>query len=154
MIKIDLFRGYFGIGIFNPKYEENIGTLWRHAQLFNASFIFVIGNKILNHPTNTTKTQNHIPLYYYKTFDDFISNLPKNVKMVDIELDEKSIMLHDFKHPENAIYLLGSKGTGLPTEIINRCDDIVQIYTPRPQSMNVATSGTMIMYDRTIKLRN
>ena len=30
-------------------------------------------------------------------------------------------------------------------------DYVVKLYAPKPQSMNVATTGTLVMYDRTIK---
>ena len=38
-----LKRGFFGIGIFHAKNEENIGTLWRSASILGADFIFTIG---------------------------------------------------------------------------------------------------------------
>ena len=33
---------YFGIGIYKPKTQENIGSLWRTAYILGASFIFFI----------------------------------------------------------------------------------------------------------------
>jgi hypothetical protein len=33
-------RGYFGIGIYHGKTEENIGTLWRSAYAYGADFVF------------------------------------------------------------------------------------------------------------------
>ena len=39
---------YFGIGIQNGKTPENLGVLWRTAQNMGASFIFTIGNPMLN----------------------------------------------------------------------------------------------------------
>lgn len=153
MQKIDSFRGYFGIGIFNPKVQENIGTLWRHAYLYNASFIFTIGSKPKKQVTDTINSFNHIPLYYYETFEEFLKNIPKGCELIGIELDKKSIDLQDFKHPLNCIYLLGNEGYGLPQEIMEKCNNIIQVYSPKPQSMNVAVTGTLIIYDRIIKLK-
>ena len=36
---------YFEIGVYHPKKEVNIGTLWRTAYQLGASVIFTIGLK-------------------------------------------------------------------------------------------------------------
>ena len=36
---------FYGIGIVNTKTEANIGTLWRSAHAFGASFIFTVGRR-------------------------------------------------------------------------------------------------------------
>ena len=153
MKKIYNARGFFGIGIFQPKFEENIGTLWRHAYLYNASFVFVIGGRYKFQCTDTNKATNHIPLYHYETWEDFKSNIPVNAQLIAIELDDNSECLSTFKHPLNSIYILGSEGCGLPRNIIDECNYIVEIFSLKPQSMNVATTGTLVMYDRVIKLK-
>lgn len=151
MQKIDLLRGFFGIGIYQPKHQENIGTLWRHAYLYNASFIFSIGAKYRKQCSDTPKSQNHIPYYFYDTYEDFINNMPEGCEVVNIELDSKAVELSGFKHPQRAVYLLGSESHGIPPSIMQLADHVVKLYTPKPQSMNVATTGTIVMYDRTIK---
>lgn len=153
MQKIDSLRGYFGIGIYMPKHDENIGTLWRHAYLYNASFIFTIGKKYSKQCSDTSNSYNHIPLYYYETYDHFKASLPEGCDTIAVELDPFSVPLQDFEHPLRVVYLLGNESHGLPKEIINEVDHTVQIYAPKPQSMNVATSGTIVMYDRSIKAR-
>lgn len=40
-----LNRGYFGIGIYKPKTNTNIGTLWRSVFQLGAAYIFVIGQR-------------------------------------------------------------------------------------------------------------
>ena len=35
-------RGFYAIGIEKTKTKENIGTLWRSAQAFDAAFIFTL----------------------------------------------------------------------------------------------------------------
>lgn len=39
-------KGYFGIGIENALQTQNIGTIWRSAQIMGADFIFIIGGII------------------------------------------------------------------------------------------------------------
>lgn len=143
-------RGYFGIGVLNPKVEENIGTLWRHARLYGAEFIFTIGRRYKKQASDTSATSRHIPLYHYKDFEDFESHLPLDCKLICVELEDDSVSLPDFRHPERAVYLLGAEDHGIPREItIDR--PIIQIPAVEPQSMNVSVSGTLVMYDRFTK---
>lgn len=153
-MKVDNYPGFFGIGIYEPKFSENIGTLWRHAYLYNASFVFTIGAKYKRQATETNKATRHIPLLHYDDFNNCKENMPKNSEFVAVELSDNATCLSKFTHPKNGVYLLGAEATGIPKEILSEFKKVVQIYTPRPQSMNVSTSGTLVMYDRTIKLRN
>ena len=74
MQKIDLFRGYFSIGIYEPKVSENIGTLWRHAYLYNAYVLFSpLEPNIRNKKLITMKSLSHIPLNKYEKFEDFFN---------------------------------------------------------------------------------
>lgn len=143
-------RGYFGIGIFHPKTHMNIGTLWRHAQVYDADFIFTIGKRYKKEPTDTQNASLHIPLYNYKDWDDFQEHRPYNCPLVCVELANHAHTLQNSTHPERAIYLLGAEDHGLPTSITTE-NQTVQIEAPNPQSMNVAVAGTMVMYDRYVK---
>lgn len=143
-------RGFFGIGIYNPKTEMNIGTLWRSAQNFGASFIFTIGDRYKKQRTDTTKTERHIPHYNYKDWKQFMENKPLNAPIVFIEQTEKARDIKNFIHPETAIYILGSEDKGIPNELI-RGNQVVFIDTPR--CLNVAVAGSIIMFDRLNKSR-
>lgn len=56
-------KGYFGIGIMNPKTEMNVGSLWRSANILGASYIFTIGKRIPKQASDTMRTCNSIPFY-------------------------------------------------------------------------------------------
>jgi len=146
-------RGYFGIGIFHGKHEINIGTLWRHAYMYRAAFVFTIGARYRAQSSDTLKTPKHIPMYHYSDVDVFMESRPYDCPLVCVELSEGSISLPDFTHPERAIYLLGAEDHGLPGSVLDRAQYIVQIPCPSPQSMNVAVTGTLVMYDRFLKSR-
>lgn len=141
-------RGYFGIGIINGKNEVNLGTLWRSANIFGASFIFTIGRRYpkRGQSTDTMKTDRHIPLYEYDNFEDF--KIPRNCELIAIELDTKSKPIQLFKHPERAIYLLGAEDKGIPDIILNKCR-IIQL--PGNHCLNVSVAGSIVMYDRILK---
>lgn len=141
-------RGFFGIGIYNPKSEVNIGSLWRTAQNLNASFIFTIGKRYKRESSDTTKAFRHVPLYHYSTFEEFEKSLPFDTQVVLVEQDVKANNLIDFYHPERVAYVLGAEDYGFPKEIL-KGHNIVQI--PSQRCLNVAIAGSIVLYDRIAK---
>ncbi len=144
-------RGFFGIGIEHTKSELNMGTLWRSASIMGASFIFTIGKRYKRQGSDTMKSWKHIPLYNYKTFDEFYKLIPHDCLLTGIEITDKSIPITEFKHPERTIYLLGAEDHGLTNNAISKCHRIIQL--PGQYCMNVAVAGSIVMYDRIIKYK-
>lgn len=144
-------RGYFGIGIEHHLSDHNIGTLWRSAYNLGASFIFTIGRKYKKQSSDTRKAYRSIPLFQYDDFEDFYNSFPKDCRLVGIEITDNSEDVTEFKHPERCVYLLGSEGQGLTQEAMEHCHFIVEI--PTKHCINVAMSGTIVMYDRLTKLK-
>lgn len=142
-------RGYFGIGIYNGKNEQNIGTLWRSATILGADFIFTIGKRYKRQCSDTTDAPRHIPLFHYKDFDDFFSHVPHDCPVVAVELSDNSVPLETYKHRERCIYLLGAEDYGIPPKVLNRCIETVQLIGKF--CYNVATAGSIVMYDRASK---
>lgn len=141
-------KGYFGIGILNPKNEMNVGSLWRSANILGASFIFTIGKRIPKQSSDTLKTCNSIPFYFFATFEDFYQAMPYNCRLVGVELDERSSPVETYKHLDKCIYLLGAEDYGITPEARNKCHQLVQL--PKG-NFNLANAGSIIMYDRYIK---
>lgn len=142
-------RGYFGIGIYHGKTEENIGTLWRSANIFGADFIFTIGKRYSNQCSDTMKTPRHIPLFHYTDWNDFFAHVPYDCPVVAVELDDRSIPIQNYIHRERCIYLLGAEDHGIPEEILTGCSEIVQL--PGDVCLNVSTAGSIVMFDRISK---
>lgn len=144
-------RGYFGIGIFNGKNSDNIGTLWRSAAILGADFIFTIGKRYKKQCSDTMKTPRHIPLYAYTDADDFFSHVPYGCPVVAVEMHDESVMLEEYCHRERCIYLLGAEDNGIPESVLYRCKEIVQL--TGDTCYNVAVAGSIVMYDRAAKRR-
>lgn len=146
-------KGYFGIGIFQSKFESNLGTLWRHALIFGAAFIFTIEKRYTVQRTDTIKATKNMPLFHFDLFSDFKKFIPHNVKLVGIENDTgvKAVRdLKDLTHPTRAIYLLGAEDTGLPEYVYNKCHHLIEIPN-LPECLNVSVTGSIVMYDRMVK---
>lgn len=142
-------RGFFGIGIQHTKTKQNVGTLWRSASIMGASFIFTIGKRYRKQSSDTMQSWKHIPLYNYETFDEFYKALPYDCQLIGIELDEESVPIEQFKHPERCVYLLGAEDHGLTNEAITKCHGLIQL--PGEFCMNVSVAGSIAMYDRILK---
>lgn len=142
-------RGYFGIGMYAPTKECNLGTLWRSAHSFGASFIFTIGAKYKRRASDTTHASKHIPYFPLTNFSEFESFRPHNCQLVGVEITDNARNLATFIHPERAIYLLGPENSSLGKSILKKCNHVVKFNTKF--CLNVASAGTIVMYDRSIK---
>lgn len=143
-------EGFFGIGIYHPEIEENIGTLWRTAYILGASFIFIIGKRFKKESSDVTHSWSKIPLYIHDDFSSFLKSLPYSTQLIGIEMHEHSTALHQYVHPTRAVYLLGSESAGLPENILNQCHALISL--PGNFSLNVATAGSIVIYDRIGKI--
>ncbi|MEM7718899.1 MAG: RNA methyltransferase [Pseudomonadota bacterium] len=141
-------KGYFGIGIYETKEADNVGTLWRSAMNFGADYIFTIGKRYKKQRTDTTKTWRNIPLFEFRDWDDFISHSPRDADLVFIEQTPDAKPLETYAHPKQAIYILGAEDHGVPEELM-RGHRKVEINTP--MCLNVASAGSIVMYDRQTK---
>lgn len=139
-------ESFFGIGIYQPKTGHNIGTLWRSAYILGASFIFIVDGKYKHQTSDTTKSWSKIPFYRYNDIQHFYDSLPYSTQLVGVELSENSQSICTFAHPARAAYLLGSEDNGLPELVLEKCHYLIQL--PGEMSMNVAASGSIVMYDR------
>jgi tRNA G18 (ribose-2'-O)-methylase SpoU len=138
--------------VWQPKTEYNLGTLWRNAYCFNASFIGLIGRRFKRENTDTVKAWRHVPLYEYEDWDHFLSCRPYNCKLIAIDLVPEAQRLETFCHPERCIYLLGGEDRTLPRHICAAAQHVVKIRTAA--CLNVAQAGGIVMYDRQQKTSN
>ena len=142
-------RGYCGIGIVNGKTVANLGTLWRSAYCLGADFIFTIGARYSKQSSDTVRAYRHIPLWNFIDFEDFNTHRPYGCVLVGIELTDRSKPLGTFCHPERAIYLLGQEDGSLSPQILDKCNHIIQFTSKH--CLNVASAGTVVLYDRQMK---
>ncbi|PIE39958.1 MAG: rRNA methyltransferase [Gammaproteobacteria bacterium] len=141
---------FYGIGIMHGTKPVNIGTLWRSAYIFGASFIFTVDKKYKKQSADVIITPSRIPLYHYRDFADLKSHLPHGAPLVGIELTDNAVYLNEFDHPRRAVYLLGSETNGLSDKVLADCHHVVKL--PGNFSLNVAVAGAILMHDRITKI--
>jgi tRNA G18 (ribose-2'-O)-methylase SpoU len=144
-------RGFFGIGVAGVSKSMNVGSLFRTAHAFGASFIFTVGPKYtrkVGRGADTANTPLQVPFYEFPDAEGLI--LPENTELVGVEIVDDAIELPSFRHPRQAAYILGGERTSLPPEILARCSYSVRI--PTYFSINVGLAGALVMYDRLTSL--
>lgn len=142
-------RGYFGVALWNPKAQVNIGTMLRSAHNLGAAFVSVFGHRYRHQSSDTVKSYRHIPLFTYDNCEDFWDHLPKDCLPVAVEIHRRSKDLTKVTHPERAVYILGPEDGSLPEFITDRAHVIVQI--PSKFCLNLACAGSIVLYDRLLK---
>jgi len=144
-------RGYFGIGVEGLSKPMNAGNLFRSAHAFGASFVFTVAAAYDDalRKSDTSDAVGQVPFYSFDTLESM--RLPRGCALVGIELMDDAVELPSFRHPRNAAYVLGMERGSLTPEMLACCDHVVKI--PTSFSLNVATAGAVVMYDRMMSAR-
>lgn len=138
------------IALYEPKFEENVGTALRSAYLLGVDSISIINGspKVIKQASNTPKVERHIPIIFYASWPEF--HAQKDFVFA-VEMDEMGTDLREFDHPWNAAYLFGNESRGIPKEICNQCAGVICIPAKKPYSYNLATAVSIVLYDRFAK---
>lgn len=142
-------RGYFGIGVEGSNKVMNAGNLLRTTHAFGGSFFFFVQPTLNMHElelSDTARSTGEMPVYRFNSAKDLF--LPKDCKLVGVELTDDAIDLPRFYHPKQAAYILGPEKGNLSPEMQARCDHMVKI--PMKFCVNVGIAGSLVIYDRLI----
>lgn len=143
-------RGYFGVGTDGLSKPMNLGNLLRIAHAFGASFFFTLAGrvKLSEAQSDTSHAAGHIPVYQFRSIDEFL--LPQGCRLVGVEITGDAVELPRFRHPLRAAYVFGSERMSLSPETLRACEFVVKI--PTRFSINVGMAGAIVLYDRLISL--
>ena len=144
-------RGYFGIGVEGISKSMNVGSLFRTAHAFGASFVFTIAaqyERTEGERVDTSRAAQSVPLY---EFDSVAAlRLPSDCALVGIEIVDEATLLPSFRHPRCAAYVLGPERGSLSPALVALCENVVKI--PTRFSINLGIAGAIVMYDRLISV--
>jgi len=145
-------RGYFGLGVEGISKAMNVGSLFRTAHAFDASFVFTVAAsypKAEGKQSDTSNALGHLPFYSFPDLSSMV--LPDDCTLVGVELTDDAIDLPSFHHPQQAAYILGPERGSLSPEMQERCTHILKI--PTKFCINVGLAGAIILYDRTLSMK-
>lgn len=146
-----VMRGFFGMGVEGITKPMNVGNLLRSSHAFGASFFFTVSPVVdmkSMRVSDTSGAFDNIPVYNFEKPEDII--LPHKTSIVGVEFLEDAIDLPSFRHPKQAVYVLGPEKGNLSESMLKKCDFVIKI--PMKFCVNVGVAGALIMYDRLITL--
>jgi tRNA G18 (ribose-2'-O)-methylase SpoU len=141
------------IAAWNITKEYNVGSLVRTAHAVAAEEVILIGEREWNvEAARTAELYTTItPVPDLEFFRSYLESQRWN--LVAVELDRRSTNLFEAEYPERPCFLLGAELGGVPPELLDEAELVVQI----PQwglvpSLNLAVAGSVVLYDYLSKL--
>ena len=89
-----------------------------------------------------------IPWEYVENLSETIHQMKQEgFVIVGIEQDEHSVDYKKFSKPEKIAFLLGTETTGMPQELRNLCDTLLEIpMRGNKESLNVSVAAGIVLY--------
>lgn len=133
-------RGWYGIALYEPKIEANLGVVCRSAHAFGAAFVALIGQRYQRVASDTTKAMHSLPVLYFRDWPAFTESMAL-YPLVTVEVN-REVSLAQFRHPEQAIYVFGGEDRSLPVTGDAAC------HIPTKYCLNLGSCATTVMYAR------
>lgn len=140
-------RGFTGIVLVNPKYEPNVGSVMRTAQVFGTEFVCTIGpQRYKRHRTDTCKAELNVPIWNYQDWSQLWNSRPNCCDFIAVELSNESKPIERFYHPPRGVYVFGPEDGSVPPNIFKNCR--YKIKLPGSISLNLANAVAITLFDR------
>ena len=139
---------------YNYKLPSNIATLIRSAEVFGAKEFIIVNLKKEISPKITAGAIYHLSIRQFQDLREAISYVKaKGYKIISVELNPRAKFTFEIeRYPEPSCFVLGNEAIGIPKEILDISDMIVQIpQLGATNSLNTAIAGSIILYDFVIK---
>ncbi|MCR5261602.1 MAG: RNA methyltransferase [Candidatus Gastranaerophilales bacterium] len=134
-------------GISDP---GNMGTLIRSAVAFGFEGILLNGNCVdpYNPKVIRSAAGNFFKIPFAKVANPFILKEFRNYTFIETDLHAIDANQPEHQHlDEKIILVLGSEANGISQDILNIPHENIRIATENVESLNVATAGSIIMYE-------
>lgn len=139
-------NGYAIIGLDNPKFDANVGSVLRAAGCYNVAMVAISGKRFKKTATDTTNQHKRIPILQVS---DLHNVVPYDCVPIAVEILPNAKSLVTYIHPKRAFYVFGAEDATLGDRILSWCRDI--IYVPTAYCMNLAATVNVVLYDRMAK---
>ena len=133
--------------------DFNFSSLIRSANGFGISDVYYFGKKKFD-KRGAIGTYHYINVNYLKSIEE-LKELKHKYRFVALEnnIGKNSVPLHNYVWKENSMFIVGEEGNGLTEEILELCDDFVEIpMLGSISSFNVAVAASIAMYDYSSKM--
>ncbi len=154
-IKQNLKRNPIYIICDNVIDTYNIGSIFRLADAVGAEKVFLCG--VSETPPNTRikkasiNTTEWVTWEYFEKTEDAIAHLRKEVpevQIVAVEQDTRSVHFQKADYHLPIAFVVGNETTGSPKEVLDMCDQIVEIpMWGVNKSLNVMVSLGIVLFN-------
>jgi tRNA(Leu) C34 or U34 (ribose-2'-O)-methylase TrmL len=146
------------IGLVDPKYPSNLGTIVRTAAAYDVKHVLFTGTRMQETLDNTERIPRELRMKEYGSVNwEHVAGGPIDLAVVHdhivpvcVEFLDHAENLVDFIHPEHAIYIFGPEDGDVPQNTRRRCHRFVKI--PTRYCLNLATAVATVLYDRACKV--
>ncbi len=137
---------------------ENVGAMFRTADAAGIDKIYLIGTtptpidrfgrKRGDLAKSALGAEEYVAWEYKKTITPVLSKLKKDgFQIIAIEQDEKSIDYKKVKIQEKNAFIVGTEVTGIPKNILKKCDIIAEIpMRGKKESLNVSVATGIALF--------
>ena len=143
------------IALYRPKDHGNIGGVLRTAHLMGIEEVIAIdpAKPYKRHAADTTNATKHIDYTEMDMYSLLLIAEHRDQEIVTV-LPDGLHNLATFEHPDQCVYLFGNETNGLDKwarAMASELGPSVYIPTRNHYSLNLATSASIVMYDRHVK---
>ncbi len=148
----------------NIRSTHNVGAIFRTAEGFGVSKIILSGyspyprlpndtrlphiaDKLTDQIHKTALDAEKMVPFEYQENPDLDALKKAGYRLVGLEQNERSVMMNDYKSPPKIALLLGEEVHGITSELINKCDDLIEIpMVGKKESFNVSVATGIALY--------
>lgn len=149
----------------NIRSTHNVGAIFRTAEGFGVKKIILSGyspypktpdDHRLPHISAKLTAQIHktalgaetIVPFEYQEYPDFAQLSNNGFRIVGLEQDARSVPLNAYHPPEKIVLVLGEEVEGISAELLNKCEDIIEIpMVGAKESFNVSVAAGIALYE-------
>jgi tRNA G18 (ribose-2'-O)-methylase SpoU len=154
-IKVDLQKNAlpFGVLVANIEQDFNLGSIIRSANSFGASKVFYYGKKHWD-KRGALGCYKYVDVVHLGTLEQ-VKELKHHYTFVGLENNlPKTEPLISFSWPSVSLLVIGEERDGIPKEILELCDHVVEIPSRGSvRSLNAGCATSIAMYDLTSKIK-
>jgi tRNA G18 (ribose-2'-O)-methylase SpoU len=144
---LDTKRHPFHVAIENLEHDFNIGSIVRTSNAFLAKEIHIVGRKRWNRRGAMVTDR-----YQHIRHHDTVAGLrmwakDEAIPIIGIDNVSDAHPLEEFDFPEACVLFFGQEGTGLATDALGACDEVVSISQfGSTRSINVGAAAAIAMH--------
>jgi tRNA(Leu) C34 or U34 (ribose-2'-O)-methylase TrmL len=154
----------------NPKTPYNVGSAIRACSIFGVPTLRWTGTRIATAEArqragsglkgNRPRLPREERMKDYTNVDWRVADADRVVSdlavgrglvPVAVELRDGAELLHDFVHPEDALYVFGPEDGSIPRGVLAVCHRFVRIPSANRTPLNLAAALNVVLYDRYAK---